>query len=158
MSSKQINTKTIARIAAIQTLYQYHSSNYELNIDSLTQKMIKFYKDGALQDDFALITTGDSVKVKLNANYFASLVKIATEHLDQLDTIVLCHLDKKGGIDNLSALLLALLRIAVCELQFFPEVPNKVVINEFTDITSDMLSDNDIGFVNSILDKISKGL
>ena len=157
MSSKQINTKTIARIAAIQTLYQYHSSNYELNIDLLVQKMIEFYRNGELQDDFALIET-DLIKVKPSASYFTSLVKFTTEHLDQIDQIIITYLDKKGDVDNLSMLLLASLRVGVCELQFFPEVPNKVVINEFTDITSEMLSENEVGFMNSILDKISQGL
>lgn len=155
MSSKQVNTKTIARIAAIQTLYQYHLSGYELNIDELVQNMIKHYQNGELHDDFEL--TAEHIKMKLSNVYFTSLVQCTIEHLGKLDSIILTHLDKKGGLDSLSILLLAILRIGICELKFFPEVPKKVVINEFTDITNDMLSGNEVSFVNSVLDNISKG-
>jgi N utilization substance protein B len=156
MSSKQVNTKTIARIAAIQTLYQYHLSGYELNVDALIQEMIKHYQNGELHDDFELTAT-DSIKVKLSISYFTSLVQYTIEHLEQLDEIILTNLDKKGGLDALSILLFAILRTGICELKFFPETPKKVVVNEFTDITNDMLSGNEVSFVNSILDKISKG-
>jgi N utilization substance protein B len=155
MSSKQVNTKTIARIAAIQTLYQYHLSGYETEIDELVQNMIKHYQNGELHDDFEL--TAERIKMKLSNSYFTSLVQYTIEHLGKLDAIILAHLDKKGGLDSLSILLLAILRIGICELKFFPEVPKKVVINEFTDITNDMLSGNEVSLVNSMLDNISKG-
>jgi len=157
MSSKKINNKTIARIASIQTLYQYHLSNYTLKIDPLIEKMIKSYHDGELQDDF-MLSPDDLIKIRPSTSYFTTLVKITVEHLNKLDEIILLHLTKEKDINALPVLLLSLLRVAICELEFFPEIPHKVVINEFTDITSDMLSENEVGFVNSMLDNISKGL
>lgn len=155
MSSNKINTKTISRIAAIQTLYQYQQETQVQDIDPLIQNMLKFYGDKELNNDYEL-TASKSIKIKPSISYFIELVKSTVENLKFLDEIIVNHLIEDWKIADLPPLLLALLRVAICELKFFPNSPKKVIINEFTDITSDMLSDNEIGFVNSILDKIAK--
>ena len=39
---------------------------------------------------------------------------------------------------------------------FFPQTPKNVVIDQFTNISSNLLEEHNIGFVNSILDNIRK--
>ncbi|CAN0605693.1 unnamed protein product, partial [Ectocarpus sp. 12 AP-2014] len=74
-----------------------------------------------------------------------------------IDQIIEKHLTNEWNIQNLPKLLFATLRVAVCELKYFPETPSKVIINEYTDIASDMLDSGEIGFVNSLLDKYASG-
>jgi N utilization substance protein B len=151
MTSVKINTKTIARIAAVQAIYQYKPESPDQNIEQIIQQIIKFY-----QDERAANNLNKSIKVKLSISYFELLVKSVVVNLSQIDKMISRHLTAEWQITSLPVLLLALLRVAICELQFLPNVPSKVVINEFTDITSDMLSENEVGFVNSVLDRIAK--
>lgn len=151
MTSPKINTKTIARIAAVQAIYQYKPESSDKNIDRIIQQTIQFY-----QDERAANNLNKSIKVKLSISYFELLVKSVVVKLPQIDKMISRYLTAEWQITSLPVLLLALLRVAICELQFFPNVPSKVVINEFTDITSDMLSENEVGFVNSVLDRIAK--
>jgi len=156
MSSIQINTKSIARIAAIQTIYQFHNSNNESDIDTILLRMVDFYKDANLKNDHDL---ADNTKFKLKPSYnhLQELVRMTFEHLAEIDEIIEQHLTKEWKIENISNLLLAVLRTSISEMKYFPETPRKVIINEYTDIASDMLDDGEIGFVNSLLDKYAFG-
>jgi N utilization substance protein B len=154
MSSNKISTKTISRIAAIQTLYQYQLDEHNKDINLLIQEMVGFYQDEKSQTN-SVPSARKPIKIKLSISHFNSLVKTTVENLSQIDEIISNNLMKEWKITNLSHLLRAILRIAICELKFFPEISYKVVVNEFTDITSDMLGDKDVGFVNSILDKVA---
>ncbi|XVN43436.1 MAG: transcription antitermination factor NusB [Candidatus Rickettsia vulgarisii] len=149
--SNQISTKTIARIAAVQVIYQYNPTDQDQDINSLKEQIIRFYQDERAAND-----SNKSIKVRFSISHFELLVKSVIEHLSEIDEIIEKHLSSEWKITNLPILLLALLRVAVCELQYFSNVPSKVVINEFTDITSDMLSEHEVAFVNSILDNIAK--
>ncbi|WP_341747539.1 transcription antitermination factor NusB [Candidatus Tisiphia endosymbiont of Dascillus cervinus] len=151
MTSTKISTKTIARIAAVQAIYQYKPESPDQNIDIVIQQMIQFYQSERVANNL-----NKPIKVKLSISYFELLVKSVVVNLPQIDKMISRHLTSEWQITSLPVLLLALLRVAICELQFLPNVPSKVVINEFTDITSDMLNENEVGFVNSVLDRIAK--
>ncbi|WP_341749055.1 MULTISPECIES: transcription antitermination factor NusB [unclassified Candidatus Tisiphia] len=159
MTSAKINTKTIARIAAVQAIYQYKPEDPKCNIEKIIQQIIQFYQDERAANSLTTNLTASlnkPIKVKLSISHFELLVKSVVVNLPQIDKMISRHLTAEWQITSLPILLLALLRVAICELQFFPNVPNKVVINEFTDITNDMLSEGEVGFVNSVLDRIAK--
>ena len=155
MSSKKISNKTISRIAAIQILYQYDQKNQDYSIDELLQNTISLYENGDLTDDFGK-DQDSKIKIKPSVSFLILLIKTATEHLQVITEEIANRLNEEWEIEKLPPLLLALLRVSICELRFFPETPRKVAINEYTDIASDMLSDNEVGFVNSVLDTIAK--
>lgn len=148
-----INTKTIARIAAIQALYQYQINNNSQNTDELIYNISNYYKDEYSKEELEI---SNSSKIKLNSSLFSNLVKLTIENIDAIDKVILDSLDDSWKWENLHITLIALLRAAICELRYFPETPYKVVINEFTDIASDMLKESEVPFVNSVLDKASK--
>jgi transcription antitermination protein NusB len=200
MSQQKINTKTIARIAAIQVLYQCHL-NDEPDVNSLVQQTIDLYQDLEFRDDLETLM-GSEVKIKPSVGYLQDLVKFALSNLSSIDLFIQKNMrtdrnkfqvperflgeiiqksslnkeQKKSyqqenpeiidakednavrhlNIEDLPTLLLVLLRVAVCELKYFPMTPRKVIVNEYTDISSDMLTEYEVGFVNSILDNISK--
>jgi N utilization substance protein B len=154
MTSNNISTKSIARIATIQVMYQYKFEENQ-NVDIIMQKIAQFYKDEQVINN-SKISTNKSIKVKPSIRHFELLVKTVLIKLPQIDELISKYLTPEWEIANLPILSLALLRVAIGELQFFPDIPSKVVINEFTDIASEMLCDSEVGFVNSILDKITE--
>lgn len=147
MSLNKINKKSIARIAAIQAIYQYMLRNND-NIDDIVENVLSFYHT-------ANSMTDSPVKISLTISHFKMLVKLVFENLDKIDEIISNHLTNDKDQNHMPILLQALLCSGICELLFFPDIPAKVVINEYTDIANDMLNDHEIGFVNSVLDKIA---
>lgn len=151
MNKPQINSKSIARIAAVQTLYQFASHKGEQDVVSLLLKMKEFYKDTDLKSDHDLDDKEINLKLKPSYSYLEDLVKHTYDNLAIIDEIISTRLAKEWNLTTLPILLHALLRVAICELRYFPETPEKVVLNEYTDIAGDMLAAKEVGFVNSIL-------
>ena len=152
MLSSQLNSKSIARIAAIQTLYQFETDKHNTNIETLLLQIIDFYRDKDIKSDYEL-DSKSVLKLKPSFNYLKELVKYTHDHLEEIDQIIENHLSNEWTINNLPKLLFATLRVSICEMKYFPETPRNVIINEYTDIASDMLDEGQVGFVNSVLDK-----
>jgi len=148
--NQQISTKSIARIAAIQTLYQFASSKNTPDINSVALKIKEFYKDINFKSDHD-IDQKSKLKLKPSYSYLDELVKYTHDNLLEIDKEISQFLTKSWTMANLPMLLHAVLRVGICELTYFPETPKKVIINEYTDIANEMLDENEIGFVNSIL-------
>ncbi|XVN40626.1 MAG: transcription antitermination factor NusB [Rickettsia endosymbiont of Argas persicus] len=150
MGSNKINKKSIARIAAVQAIYQSILRNND-NIDDIIENVLYFYQN----DDFK-IDSAENLKITLTISHFKMLIKTVFENVDRIDEIISDHLLTDKEQAHIPVLLKALLRTGICELLFFPSTPAKVVINEYTDIANEMLNYNEIGFVNSLLDTIAK--
>jgi N utilization substance protein B len=155
MKNQQISTKSIARIAAIQTLYQFASSKGNSDVNTILLRMKEFYKDAGFKSDHD-IDVNSKIKLRPSYSYLDELVKYTYDNLSMIDEIVSNLLTKEWTISTMPMLLHAVLRVAICELKFFPETPRKVIINEYTDIASDMLDENEVGFVNSVLHNYSQ--
>ncbi len=156
MEKTKLNTKSIARIAAVQAIYQYATASNELdaNIETILMRTISFYKDKDVKNDHD-IAEDINIKLKPSYNYMKELVHFAHDNINELDQIITDNLKEGWSLERLPKLLHACLRVAICELKFFPDTPRKCVINEYTSIAGDMLSDGEIGFVNSLLDNFS---
>ena len=152
MNSNKINKKSTARIAAVQALYQYILilQNNE-DIDYIIQNVLSFYRN-----DSPITNLPKNLKIQLSISHFKMLVKSVFENINKIDEIIANHLVNNKEPTYMPILLRALLRVSICELLFFPTTPAKVVINEYTNIANGMLNEHEIGFVNSILDKIAK--
>ncbi len=60
---------------------------------------------------------------------------------------------KNWEMDRVALLDLVLLKLALCELKFFPTIPVKVSINEYIDISKMYSTPKSKDFVNGVLDK-----
>lgn len=150
MGSNKINKKSIARIAAVQAIYQNILQNNN-DMDDIMQNVLSFY-----QNNNSIPDLPDNLKISLSISHFKMLVKSVFENINKLDEIIDNHLTNDKDPAHMPILLRALLRAGICELLFCPTTPAKVVINEYTDIANDMLNEHEIGFVNSVLDKIAQ--
>lgn len=154
-TNHQLNSKSIARIAAIQTIYQYETLDRTVDINTLLTNVINFYKDNDVKSDHE-INSLSNLKLKPSISYMNELVEFTSNNLVQVDKIIEEHLSAEWTLEKLPKLLLAILRVSVSEIKYFPETPRKVVINEYTDIASEMVDDSQVGFVNSLLDKYAE--
>jgi len=63
---------------------------------------------------------------------------------------------KKWGLSRLSFVDKSILRLAVYQLKFCPDIPPKVVINEAIELAKKFSTDKSSAFVNGVLDAIRK--
>lgn len=147
------NAKTIARLAAVQAIYAL-MSNSDMVADDALDKIISYYRDNkAVAEDYEQPLES---KIKPSESHLRTLVEWYASNKTEIDALINQHLIEGNSLDDMNHVLLALLRAGVTELKYFPEVPFKVVINEYTNIASMLLKEEDVPFVNATLDFVYK--
>lgn len=76
-------------------------------------------------------------------------------HLDELDTMIEANTEG-WKLSRIGKAELAILRLAVYEMQFDPDVPQSVAINEAVELTKQYCDEDARGFVNAVLGKLAK--
>lgn len=144
------NTKTIARLAAVQAMY-WMISDEHLSSKNAIEQMIAYYKSDSISEDYQLPSY---TKLKPHRAHLTSLITFAMDSISISDDMIAAHTDSISIHDStpMSNSLLATLRIGITELKFFPETSHKIIINEYTNIAAMLLKEQDVAFVNSCLD------
>ncbi len=130
---KKHSPRREVRKKSLQILYAY-----ELNSDGLESLI-----DGVFSDVEAdsLKDFGRDLVMKVLANKKTFDEEIA-RRADNWE------LDRIGLIDKI------ILRMGMCELNFFPDIPPKVTINEAIEIAKIFSTSSSSKFINGILDKV----
>jgi N utilization substance protein B len=131
-----VTPKQRSRARVVQALYQWLISSDDL---VEIEKQFLNQKEGKISKDFF-------------SNLFINIPK----NISLLDEIIKPSLDR--SIDELGPIERAVLYLGVYELNFQPEVPYKVVINEAVELTKLYGAESAYKLINSSLDKIAKDL
>lgn len=91
-------------------------------------------------------------------DFAKNLAEKTLSDMDKLDEIISSKL--KGGwkLGRISKVSLAILRLAVCEMINFSDIPVSVSINEAVELTKTYAAEEDSAFVNGLLASVSKTL
>ncbi len=89
--------------------------------------------------------------------YFHRLVQGVWQHREELDAYI-SRFSQHWRLERLSVIDRAILRLALFELRYCPEVPPKVVINEAVELAKRFGSEQSGAFVNGILDAFLKSV
>ena len=125
--------RRIARERVLQVLYAY-----DMNKDNLDELMNELFT--GLAD-------------KAEREFAIQLVNRVIIHIEELDEkiklrVANWEMNRIALIDKL------LLRMGICEILYFPEIPPKVSINESIEIAKDFSTAGSGKFINGILDAV----
>lgn len=90
--------------------------------------------------------------------YLDQLVTGVCESKEQLDEEIQRHLKAGWKIQRLSKMDVTILRIALYEMLYVDDVPNKVVLNEAIELAKTFSDDQSRKFVNGILSTVNSEL
>lgn len=123
-----------ARRSAVQALYQWQ----------LTQQ-----EPTEIESHFLL----DHEMNGIDVEYFHHLVREIPLHRHELDDHIIPHLDRE--LMEVDPVERAILRIGTYELEFHPEIPYRVVLNEAVELAKVFGAEHGHKYVNAILDKVA---
>lgn len=83
--------------------------------------------------------------------YITTVVGGVKEKRDELVNIVSQHLKKGWTVDRISKVSLTILKLALYEILYVDDVPEKVAINEAVNLAKKYGTDSDPAFVNGVL-------
>lgn len=92
----------------------------------------------------------------LDLDYIKEVLKGVEENKESIDNLIKENL-QKWKIERVSKVNLAILRLAVYEMRYVNDVPEKVAINEALEITKRYSDEKSVSFINGVLDNIYKG-
>ncbi|MDY6011799.1 transcription antitermination factor NusB [Clostridium sp.] len=92
----------------------------------------------------------------LDLDYIKEVLKGVEENKESIDNLIKENL-QKWKIERVSKVNLAILRLAVYEMKYVNDVPEKVAINEALEITKRYSDEKSVSFINGVLDNIYKG-
>ncbi|MDU1053412.1 transcription antitermination factor NusB [Clostridium baratii] len=92
---------------------------------------------------------------EVDLEYIKEVLKGVEENKEDIDTLIKNNL-QKWKIERISKVNLAILRLAVYEMNYLNDVPEKVAINEALEITKRYSDEKSVSFINGVLDKIFK--
>ena len=90
-------------------------------------------------------------------DFTRELVVITSEHEEELNGLIRKHL-RNWDYQRVAVLDRVLIRMALCEMIYFKDIPVEVTINEALEISKDFSNLKSRRFVNGILDSIYKEL
>jgi N utilization substance protein B len=128
-------TKTNARKAVVQALYQWQMTG-----QSLISIELQFEEDGRLKG--------------VQKSYFKELFHGIPECLDAIDEALSEFVDRP--VDVIDPVERAILRLGAYELIHRPEMPYRVVLNESINLAKDFGADGSHRYINGILDKVAQ--
>jgi transcription antitermination protein NusB len=88
-------------------------------------------------------------------NFSVDIIRIAMQQKEELDNLIKSRL-QNWDFDRVAVIDKILLRIALTELLFFPDVPAEVTLNEVIEISKTYSTERSGKFINGILDAILK--
>lgn len=139
--------RSAARLAAVQALYQMDLAKTDLN---------------AVVTEFALHRLGQTVDgdeyEAADEAFFRDLVTGVVQHQLALDPMLDQRLAEGWRLGRIDSILRAILRAAAFELTERPDIPAKVIINEYVDVAHAFFEGDEPKVVNGILDRLAHDL
>ena len=93
----------------------------------------------------------------IDRNYMATICENVKENKEQIDELINKYA-KNWSVSRMPKVDLSILRLAICELIFIDEIPNKVSINEAIELAKLYCDDKSPKFINGILGSVSNEL
>lgn len=93
-----------------------------------------------------------------NLGYIQSVINGVDEKQAELDESISQHLKKGWTLKRISKVALSILRLAVYEIKYVDDVPQKVAINEAVNLAKKYGGEEDARFINGILGAIVKDM
>ncbi|CAN7227583.1 transcription antitermination factor NusB [Phenylobacterium sp. LjRoot225] len=145
MTGPARQARSVARLAAVQALYQMEVSS--VGAEAVIREFGEHRFDRGV-DDMTLAGADEP--------FFADLVRGVVAHQGEVDKAVSKRLAQNWRLERIDATVRAILRAGAYELTHRADVPTEVVIDEYVELAKSFFEGPEPGFVNGALDGVAQ--
>jgi N utilization substance protein B len=145
MNQNRSRSRSAARLAAVQALYQHDMEGTPL------ARLLKEFHDHRLG-----ATIEDAQYHNAERDFFDDVVKGVGARQGEIDALIAGRLASGWTLERLDRPMRAILRAGAYELLARADVPVGSVISEYVDVAHAFYDKRESGFVNGLLDAIAK--
>jgi N utilization substance protein B len=139
----------IANSELIYNFFEEKSINWLDDIDLACQMVIKTIKAAKENEKIEIMSL---YKDKEDEQEFIKQLLRKTVSMDTENLALIDDLTKNWELDRIAKMDILLLKMAITELQIFKNIPKKVTLNEYIEISKFYSTPKSHGFINGILD------
>jgi N utilization substance protein B len=145
LTSRQRRARTVARLAAVQALYQMELAGE--GVETVITEFANHRFDADIE--------GEPL-AEADEAWFAEIVRGVISGQREIDATIMARLASNWRLERLDATLRALLRSGAWELAHKPEVPREIVIDEYVELAKAFFDAAEAKFVNAALDGVAR--
>lgn len=145
LTSRQRRARTVARLAAVQALYQMELAGE--GVDTVITEFSNHRFDADIE--------GEPL-AEADEAYFADIVRGVVDRQRSIDQAVKARLASNWRMERLDSTLRALLRAGAWELMASRDVPKEIIIDEYVELAKAFFDDSEAKFVNAALDGVAR--
>ncbi len=145
LTGRQRRARTVARLAAVQALYQMELAGE--GVETVIDEFSRWRFDGDIEG----LTLAEADEA-----WFAELVRGIVSRQGEIDSAVTKRLASGWKLERLDATVRALLRAGTWELREKTDVPREVVIDEYVELAKAFFDEAEAKFVNAALDGVAR--
>jgi len=145
LSSRARRARTVARLAAVQALYQMEIAGAGV------EAVIREFTDHRFDADME----GEQL-AEADEAFFAVIVRGVVAEQKTIDGAIAKRLAQGWRLERIDATLRAILRAGSLELLSRPDVPTEVAIDEYVEIAKSFFEGPEPGVANGVLDGIAR--
>ena len=145
LSSRQRRARTVARLAAVQALYQMELAGEGV------ETVITEFSNHRFDSDIE----GEPL-AEADEAWFADVVRRVVAGQKDIDGAIKVRLASNWRLERLDSTLRALMRAGAWELRERPDVPREIVIDEYVELAKAFFDAAEAKFVNAALDGVAR--
>lgn len=139
-------SRSASRLAVVQALYQMELANQD------SESALNEFIDHRLGQEIE----GEQY-MEADKKYFAGLVRGVVELQHDIDRAIARSVPKDWPFDRIDPIMRAILRSAAYELMQQPDVPTRIVVNEYMHIATAFFEDGEENvFIGGVLNRLAR--
>lgn len=148
LSDDMARRRGLARVAAVQALFQWLQGN-----DEPREVVTQFLRFRSREDNGEGGMPQDA-----DRSFFQEVVAGASKRGEEYDKTITANLREGWTLERIDKLMRAILLAGIYELDRRNDVPARVVIAQYLDVAQQFFSGGEPAFVNATLDRIARDL
>lgn len=148
---KAANKRGVARLAAVQALYQMDLTSAKM------MDVVNEFESYRFDQEVDGEEGSDKYRAADTA-WFRAVLAGVIEEQGQIDPLIHHNLPSDWPLKRIETLLRAILRAGTWELRKRKDVPAKVIISEYVDVAKAFYDDDEPKLVNGLLDRLARTL
>jgi len=146
MSRSPRQARSVARLAAVQALYQMEMSG--VGVDAIVREFSQHRFDRDLEGE--RLAEADEA-------FFAEILRGVVTSRPAVDAAISRRLAAGWRLDRIDATARAIIRCAVYEMTGAPQTPAEIAIDEYVEVAKSFFGEGtETSFVNGVLDGIAR--
>ena len=147
MSKARSLSRSAARLAAVQALYQHQMEG------TAPARLLNEFHQHRLGREIE-----DEQYAEADVDFFDDLVSGSIARRDEIDALLTERLAQGWSIARLDKTMLQILRAGAYELLARPDIPVGTAISEYVDVAHAFFDEREAKFVNGVLDAVAKAV